>query len=221
MSLSNHTLGRRTPFKLNLRAGGLPNARPGVKDPGGVAPREGAGQLKCAMSAPKKSYGKQTGTTAMEPLKNLIERAWEGLTDGWRELLTRGGGSLTHFGTEGTRKDELAREFPRWSLLAAESWETALSVVIRLEIPGMNADGLAIDIHGNVLRIRGEKRSGAAQEGRRYHLMERAYGHFERSMTLPHGVDPDKAEVSYHAGVLTVILPKTDTLPPRRLTVSN
>jgi HSP20 family protein len=157
----------------------------------------------------------------MEPLKNLVERAWESLTEGWRELLTRGGGALTHFGSEGTGKDESAQEFPHWSLLAGESWETALSVVIRLEIPGMNEDDLAIDIRGNVLRIRGEKRSGAVQEGRRYHLMERAYGHFERSIPLPHGVDQHKAEVSYRDGVLTVILPKTDTLPPRRLTVSN
>ncbi len=73
----------------------------------------------------------------------------------------------------------------------------------------------------NVLRIGGEKRAGAAQEGRRYHLMERAYGHFERSIPLPHLVDPDKAEVSYRDGVLTVVLPRTDTLPPRRLTISN
>jgi HSP20 family protein len=157
----------------------------------------------------------------MEPLTNLIERAWEGLIEGWRELLTRGGGALTHFGTKGTGKDESAERFPHWSLLAAESWETALSVVIRLEIPGMNEDDLAIDIHANVLRIRGEKRSGVVQEGRRYHLIERAYGHFERSIPLPHGVDQHKAEVSYRDGVLTVILPKTDTLPPRRLTISN
>jgi len=61
----------------------------------------------------------------MEPFKNLIERAWESLTEGWRELLTRGSGALTHFGTEGTRKDESPQEFPYWSLPAAETWETA------------------------------------------------------------------------------------------------
>jgi HSP20 family protein len=150
----------------------------------------------------------------MEPLKNLIERAWEGLTDGWRELLTRGGGALTHFGTEGTGNDESAQEFPRWSLLAAETWETAISVVIRLEIPGMNEDDLAVDIHANILRIRGEKRSGPVQEGRRYHLMERAYGHFERRIPLPHGVDVEKPEIAYRDGVLTVILPKIEIEPP-------
>jgi HSP20 family protein len=156
----------------------------------------------------------------MEPLKNLIERAWESLTDGWRELLTRSSGALTHFGTESAGKKE-SHEFPRWSLLAAETWETAKSVVIRVEIPGMDEGDLDIDVDGNVLCIRGEKRSGAAQQRRRYHLMERAYGHFERSIPLPHGVDAEKAEVSYRNGVLTAILPKTDTLPPRRLTISN
>jgi len=157
----------------------------------------------------------------MKPLKSLIERAWESLTEGWRELLARSSGALTHFGRESGRKEQSPREFPQWSLLAAETWETALSVVIRVEIPGMNEDDFAIDIHGNVLRIRGEKHSGAAQKGQRYHLMERAYGHFERSIPLPHGVDADKADVSYRNGVLTVILPKTEPLPPRRLTISN
>ena len=157
----------------------------------------------------------------MEPLRDLIERAWESLTEGWRELLARSSGALTHFGTEGARKKESQQEFPHWSLLAAETWETAKSVVIRVEVPGMNEDDLTIDIHGNVLRIRGQKRAGDTQQDRRYHLMERAYGRFERSIPLPHGVDAEKAEVSYRDGVLTVILRKTDTLPPRRLTISS
>lgn len=150
----------------------------------------------------------------MEPIKDLIERAWEGLTEGWRELLTRGSDALTHFSTEDTEKADSPLQFSQWSLLAAETWETALSVVIRVEIPGMNTDDLVVDIHENVLRIRGEKRSGAEQENRRYHLMERAYGHFKRSITLPDGVDTESAEVSYRDGVLTVILPKVDAVPP-------
>ena len=162
-----------------------------------------------------------TEKRVMEPLKDLIERAWENLTDGWRELLARGSGALTHFRADGAGKKESPAEFPSWSLLAAETWETAKSVVIRVEIPGMDERDLHVDVDGNVLRIRGEKRSGAAQQRRQYHLMERAYGHFERSIPLPHGVDAERAEVSYRNGVLTAILPKTDTLPPRRLTISN
>lgn len=157
----------------------------------------------------------------MEPLKNFIERAWDSLTEGWRELLTRSSGALTHFGNGGRGKKESPHGFPHWSLLAAETWETAKSVVIRVEIPGMDEGDLDVDVDGNVLRIRGEKRLGATQHGRRYHLMERAYGHFERSIALPHGVNAEKAEVSYRDGVLTAILPKTDTLPPSRLTISN
>lgn len=63
--------------------------------------------------------------------------------------------------------------------------------------------------------IRVEKHSGDAQPDRRYHLMERAYGHFERSIELPHGIDAEKAEVTNRDGVLTVILPKTEMAPPR------
>ena len=150
----------------------------------------------------------------MEALKNFIGRVRQSFTEGWREL-GRSSGALTHFRTDGTQKDQSPQEFPSWSLLAAETWETAQSVVIRVEIPGMNEDDLAADIHGNILRIRGEKRSGAAQQGRRYHLMERAYGLFERSIPLPHGVDDERAEVAYRDGVLTVILPKTEIAPPR------
>jgi HSP20 family protein len=140
---------------------------------------------------------------------------------GWRELLTRSSGALTHFGTDGAGNHESPHEFPRWSLLAAETWETAKSVVIRVEIPGMNESDLSIEVDGNALRVHGEKRSGTTRQRRRYHLTERAYGHFERTIPLPHGVDAEKAEVSYRDGVLTAILPKTDTLPPRRLTISN
>jgi HSP20 family protein len=70
-----------------------------------------------------------------------------------------------------------------------------------------------------VLRIRGEKRSKGEQQGRLYFLLERAYGHFERTIALPHKLDGAQAEVTYLESVLTVILPKTEVLPPRQLTV--
>jgi HSP20 family protein len=84
----------------------------------------------------------------------------------------------------------------------------------------MKKEDLDISIHGNQLVIRGVKRSGGKQEGRLYQLMERAYGRFERTIHLPQDIDGKRAEVSYQDGVLTVILPKTDPIPPRQLTVS-
>ena len=151
----------------------------------------------------------------MEAPKNFIARMLRSFTEGWRELLGRSSGALTYFRADSARKDESPQEFPSWSLLATEIWETAQSVVVRMEIPGMNEDDLATGVHANVLRIRGQRRSGATQQGRRYHLMERAYGHFERSIPLPDGLDTQRAEVAYRDGVLTVILPKTEIAPPR------
>lgn len=150
-------------------------------------------------------------------LERRVARAREVLAEGWRELLNRSNTALTHFAA--TAKHEQAhgpQEFPRWSLLAAETWETALAVIIRVEIPGIKKDDVQVEVVGSFLRIRGDKRSGGDQQGRLYHLTERAYGLFERSVPLPDGIDPKQVEVSYQDGVITVILQKTRPVPPRR-----
>jgi len=165
----------------------------------------------------------------MDPLKDLrsqleqtIGRAWEALTEGWRELLSRSGGALTHFDprTKTGEEPRPSQNFPQWSLLAAETWETTQSVIIRLEVPGMRKEDLDIRIHGNLLVVRGVKRSETEHEDRRYNLMERAYGSFERTIPLTHEIDRERVEVSYQDGVITVILQKTEPTPPRQLTVS-
>jgi HSP20 family protein len=104
-------------------------------------------------------------------------------------------------------------------LLAAESWETAQSIIVRIEIPGMSKKDMQISIDRGALRIRGERRAAANQPTRRYTLMERAFGRFERTLPLPHDIDASKAEVSYQDGVITVIVPKTKAIPPTRLSV--
>lgn len=164
----------------------------------------------------------------MDPLKTLrsrleqkIARAWESLTEGWRELLSRSSGALTHFDISKNKEgQETSQDFPRWALLPAETWETAQSFIIRVEVPGMNKEDLDISIHGNNLHIRGLKRSGGEHEGRLYQLMERAYGRFERTISVPQEIDEERTEVSYQDGVVTVILPKIEPSPPRQLTVS-
>lgn len=165
----------------------------------------------------------------MEPLKDLrsrlgekISRAWELLSEGWRELLARSTGALTYFDASSTGTDRhlQSQNFLRWSLLAAETWETAHAVIIRLEVPGIRKEELDISIQANLLVVRGVKRSEGEHEGRRYSLMERAYGTFERTIPIPHEIDDDRSEVTYQDGVLTVVLPKTEPTPPRRLSVS-
>ena len=152
----------------------------------------------------------------MDPLKQ-IARAWEGLAEGWRELLSRNGAALTHFIR--ASKDSGGQgpsNFPQWGLVAAETWETAASVIVRVEIPGMKKEDLEITVHGSTLRLRGEKRVGNDQRDGKYHLMERAYGHFERVIALPRNIDTANAETSYRDGVVTVIFPKTEHIPPKQ-----
>lgn len=163
---------------------------------------------------------------AMDPIRKLrselerdISRAWEGLTEGWRELLSRGSDALTRFvRVRKSTSGEESHGFPQWALLAAECWETAQSVIVRVELPGMRKEDIDVSIYHGRLQIRGERSSGA-EEARQYHLMERAFGRFERSLSLPSNVDAARAEVSYQGGVITVILPKTEAVPPTQLSI--
>ena len=135
-------------------------------------------------------------------------------------MLSRSGGALTHFvrTTKEEQGDAALSDFPHWGLLATESWETAQSVIVRVELPGMDKEDIDVSIHRGRLWIRGERRSGGEPpEGRRYHIMERAYGRFERSIPLPDNIDAPMAEISYKSGVVTVIVPKTEESPPTPL----
>ena len=72
----------------------------------------------------------------------------------------------------------------------------------------MEKEDCHVSIDGSMLRVKGEKRFERATSDSTYHVMERAYGVFERTIPLPHEVAADKAEASYKNGVLTVRLPK-------------
>lgn len=148
-----------------------------------------------------------------------LNRAWESLADGWRELLSRSGDALTHFARDQEEPATDLAGFPRWGLLAGEVEETDTDVVVRLEAPGMKKEACRITIEGNTLKLSGHKRFERETHGSTYHVMERAYGAFERSLPLPHNVDSDKAEARYDNGVLVVRLPKLPGEQPRSVRV--
>ena len=140
-----------------------------------------------------------------------IGRTWENLSEGWRELLNRSGDALTRFvhsKDEGQIEIATRGAFPRWGLLAGEVEETRREVVVRVELPGMEKEDCHVTIEGNTLFLSGEKRSESETGDSTYHIMERAYGSFQRTIPLPGNVDSDKAVASYKNGVLTVRLPK-------------
>jgi len=145
-----------------------------------------------------------------------LSRTWENISEGWRELVHHSSDALTHFTRNNKDEEEEERgaggtslAFRNWGLLAGDVEETDKEIVVRVEVPGMEKKDCQITIDGNVLYLRGEKRFERATQGSTYHMMERAYGAFERAIPLPRDIDKDKAEATYTNGVLTVRLPKS------------
>ena len=110
--------------------------------------------------------------------------------------------------------------FPRWSLLAGEMEETDKEIVVRVELPGMEKEDCHITIDGGMLYLRGEKRFERTTQDSTYHVMERAYGAFQRAIPLPRNVDTNDAQASYKNGVLTVRLPKLGGEKGRTIPIS-
>lgn len=151
-----------------------------------------------------------------------LGRTWESLSEGWRELLSSSD-ALTHFSRNKVDAQEgngALATFPRWSLLAGEVEETDKEILVRVEVPGIEKKDCRITIEDNVLYVSGEKRYERESHGSTYHVMERAYGSFQRTIPLPRNVDADNAEASYRNGVLSIRLPKSDTDNSRNVRVT-
>jgi HSP20 family protein len=117
--------------------------------------------------------------------------------------------------------DTLAVPSDAVSTLPAEVLETDSDVRFMIEIPGMKTEDIELTVENNVLTVSGEKR-WQKEEGRSegdYHLLERRYGKFSRSFTLPQRVDASAIDAMYEQGVLTVSLPKAEEAKPRRIEV--
>ena len=88
--------------------------------------------------------------------------------------------------------------------------ETKNDVVVKAEIPGMDPKDIDISLTDGLLTIKGEKKQEREEKEKDYHLVERSYGTFTRSIRLPKEVQRDKINASYKNGVLTVTLPKSE-----------
>jgi len=93
-------------------------------------------------------------------------------------------------------------------------------VVIKAELPGLTRDAIKVTFENNTLVIEGDRElpSDVAQD--KYHRMERRYGAFRRSFTLPLSVDTNKAQASYQDGVLTITLPRREETKPRQIQIN-
>ncbi len=107
---------------------------------------------------------------------------------------------------------------PEWAP-AVDVSETADKVVVKAEVPGIEAKDIDISLSGDVLTIKGEKKSAREEKKENYHLVERSYGSFSRSLRLPASVIADKIEAAYKQGVLTVTCPKKEEVKPKAIKV--
>jgi HSP20 family protein len=99
--------------------------------------------------------------------------------------------------------------------------ETDTEVTIKAELPGVDAKDLDINVTGNTLTIRGEKKHDREEKGGDYYYAERQYGGFHRTVQLPVSVETDKVDAEFKNGVLTVTLAKNPQGRPKRITVKN
>ena len=97
--------------------------------------------------------------------------------------------------------------------------ETQEKIVVRAEVPGMKQEDISIEFENGLLTIKGERKLEKS-EGVTWHRVERIYGNFRRSFTLPRSVDPEKIAASYREGILEVEVPKREEAKPKHIKIA-
>lgn len=164
--------------------------------------------------------------STLDQFRHSLGKTWESLTEGWQKLRESAEHAMTRFLPLSARQDletwedRVVRHSADWGLLAAEVQEDEDMVRVRLEVPGMDKENFDIDVIEDYLVVRGEKRVESDRQEGRFHVMECAYGSFERAVPLPAEVDGNSATAAYRRGVLSVFLPKARRAKRRRIPVS-
>ena len=109
----------------------------------------------------------------------------------------------------------------------ARRWIPAMDVVenddqfvLRADLPGVSEQDVNVELDDNVLTISGQRKAEHEHKGEGYYRVERAWGAFSRSLTLPDGVDADGVKASFDSGVLTVRIAKPEQPKPRKVQIT-
>ena len=126
-------------------------------------------------------------------------------------------------------RDDINRMFARtlgdvattqtWSP-AVDVFETKDAVVLKAELPGLTAEQVDVEVDDNVLTVSGERTLTDTVEDGHYYRLERNYGRFSRSLTLPQGIKADEVTATFKDGVLEVTVPKADEVKPRKVAIA-
>lgn len=104
-------------------------------------------------------------------------------------------------------------------LPAADLTVSEGDLVLTMDLPGLKAEDVQIEMHDGQLVVRGERRRPDVTEGTTHAHVERTFGRFERRLKVPEGTDPDQITASMDDGVLSLIVPKPARLQPRTISV--
>ena len=102
---------------------------------------------------------------------------------------------------------------------AVDIYEDAQKLVLKLEVPGVKQDDLEIHVENQILTVKGERKFETEEKEENFHRIERRYGSFVRTFTLPQTVDTDAVTASYDAGILSISLAKKAEAKPRQIKV--
>src|ERR1017187_1899965 len=99
-------------------------------------------------------------------------------------------------------------------------FENGDNLVLKAELPGVNPDDVEIRVENNTLYLKGERKFEKEVEEQSYHRVERSYGTFTRTFSLPNSIDADKVAANYKDGVLTLTMPKKEEAKPKTIKIN-
>ncbi len=98
-------------------------------------------------------------------------------------------------------------------------YETADDLVIKAELPGLATEDVSVRVEDNVLTLKGERKRKEEVGREKYHLIERSYGHFQRSFVLPNNVEREKVQAKFRDGILFIAIPKFKRIRPKKIAI--
>jgi HSP20 family protein len=106
-------------------------------------------------------------------------------------------------------------------MLPLDVIEDENAFTIRASLPGVRPEDVHITVHGNDVTIRGEIKADEENQNEQYHIRERRFGMFQRTVTLSTPISPDKAQATFEDGVLTLVLPKSEAAKPKEIRIGS
>ena len=97
--------------------------------------------------------------------------------------------------------------------------ETESAMEVKVDLPGLKAEEIEIQLNGNMLTVSGHRRAEKEEKGKKTHYMERKFGSFSRTVSLPSPVEEDEVAAEYHDGVLHITLPKPEAAKGKKINV--